>query len=203
MIYLKRIRIHLTRTFQEQQKPPQNENFEEPYQLLMQPPAGCTMMLRRDPPHLPTNLCLNEQEAIISRLYDRLSQCMFDFVATNQIPLPLDPRERLIQRPSDCDWIEWVHLLKQLAIKGRIPAHVLHHDEINQLFAVLESPLQLGRIAQSKVPRDDRTILQMVFAGIQVARLLQDSMGVDYLDMLYTGIENVCREKRALSESRS
>ncbi|KAE9370053.1 hypothetical protein N431DRAFT_344497 [Stipitochalara longipes BDJ] len=202
MLYIKRVRIHLTRNLHEHQYSPQNGYIDGPHQFLARPPPEYVTMLSKNPPSLKINLTIEEQGVILTRLYDALSQCAFDFLATYQIPLPLDPSMRALERPSDLNWVEWVHLLKQLAMKKCILARVLCGDEINQLPAVLESSLEVGPISQPKVQRDDRNVLQMLFAGIQVAKLLRDSRAMDYLDAMYTATENI-RQERSLFESRS
>lgn len=93
---------------------------------------------------------------------------------------------RPVERPQDREWTEWVYLLKRLATKRRIPARVLYNGQIKQFITVLENSLEMRHAAkhQSRPLKDDRNILQLISAGIQVAKILKDAAAMDYLDRL-------------------
>ena len=157
-------------------------------------------------PHLPTNLVVHEQDSILTRVNDRLSQCAFDFVAKSQFPIPLANGEmRPVERPQDREWTEWVYLLKRLATKRRIPARVLYNGQIKQFITILENSLEMRHAAkhQSRPLKDDRNILQLISAGIQVAKILRDSSAMGDLDRLYVTTEQLIQERTANTRYRS
>jgi hypothetical protein len=161
----------------QQRRPSNRDEFDGPHQFLQRPPPDYIAQQERDLPHLPTNLVVHEQDAILTRVNDRLSQCAFDFVAKYQFPIPLANGEmRPVERPQDREWTEWVYLLKRLATKRRIPARVLYNGQIKQFITILENSLEMRHAAkhQSRPLKDDRNILQLISAGIQVAKILKD-----------------------------
>lgn len=185
-----------------QRRPSNRDEFDGPHQLLPRPPSGYLAEQDRDLPHLPTNLVVQEQDIILTRVNERLSRCAFDFVAKYEFPIPIDSKMRPVERPEDREWTEWVYLLKRLATKRRIPARVLYNGQIKQLVTILENSLEMRHAArnQSRPLKDDRNILQLISAGIQVARILKDASAMDYLDRLYVTTEKQIQER---SHSRS
>lgn len=186
-----------------QRKPSNRDEFDGPHQFLARPPANVIAMQERELPHLPTNLHIQEQDQVLSKVNDRLSQCAFDFVAKYQFPIPLTQDMRPVERPQDREWTEWVYLLKRLATKRRIPARVLYNGQIKQFVTILENSLEMRHAAkhQSRPLKDDRNILQLISAGIQVAKILKDAAAMDYLDQLYVSTEKQIQE-RTLSRFR-
>lgn len=93
---------------------------------------------------------------------------------------------RPVERPQDREWTEWVYLLKRLATKRRIPARVIYNGQIKQFATILENSLEMRHAAkhQSRPLKDDRNVLQLISAGIQVAKILKDAAAMDYLDRL-------------------
>lgn len=150
-------------------------------------------------PHLPTNLHVQEQDLVLTQVNDRLSQCAYDFVAKYQFPIPLTQDMRPVERPQDREWTEWVYLLKRLATKRRIPARVLYNGQIKQFVTILENSLEMRHAAkhQSRPLKDDRNILQLISAGIQVAKILKDASAMDYLDRLYVSTEKQIQDRAA------
>ena len=112
---------------------------------------------------------------------------------------------RPVERSQDREWTEWVYLLKRLATKRRIPARVLYNGQIKQFITILENSLEMRHAAkhQSRPLKDDRNILQLISAGIQVARILKDAEAMSYLDHLYVVTENQIQERSASSRYRS
>ena len=151
-----------------------------------------------DLPILPTTLLAQEQDEILGLVNDRLSQCVFDFVAKYQFPIPVEPDKRPVQVPGDREWSEWVFLLKRLATKRRIPARLLFNRQIKQLITILENSMEMRHAAkhQSRPLKDDRNVLQLVSSGIQVAKMLKDSPAMTYLDALYVHTESVIARRR-------
>jgi hypothetical protein len=183
-----------------QRRPANKDEFDGPHQFLQRPPPEYIAQQERDLPHLPTNLVVHEQDSILTRVNERLSQCAFDFVAKYQFPIPLANGElRPVERPQDREWTEWVYLLKRLATKRRIPARVLYNGQIKQFITILENSLEMRHAAkhQSRPLKDDRNILQLISAGIQVAKILRDAEAMSYLDRLYVNTEQQIQERSA------
>ncbi|KAB8304189.1 hypothetical protein EYC80_003608 [Monilinia laxa] len=182
-----------------QRRPSNRDEFDGPHQFLQRPPPEYIAQQERDLPHLPTNLVVQEQDSVLTRVNDRLSQCAFDFVAKYQFPIPLSDSCRPVERPQDREWTEWVYLLKRLATKRRIPARVLYNGQIKQFVTILENSLEMRHAAkhQSRPLKDDRNILQLISAGIQVAKILKDAEAMSYLDRLYISTEQQIQERSA------
>ncbi|KAI1197308.1 hypothetical protein F5X97DRAFT_180622 [Nemania serpens] len=188
-----------------QRRPSNRDEFDGPQvQFLTRPPSDYIAMQEREMPHLPTNLLVSEQDKVLAAVNDRLSQCAFDFVAKYQFPIPLTQDMRPVERPQDREWTEWVYLLKRLATKRRIPARVLYNGQIKQFITVLENSLEMRHAAkhQSRPLKDDRNILQLISAGIQVAKILKDAAAMDYLDRLYVSTEQQIQDRTAASVAR-
>ena len=163
-----------------QRRPLNRDEFDGPHQFLRRPPPEYVAMQERELPRLPTHLLVQEQDSVLNQVNDRLSQCAYDFVAKYQFPIPLTQDMRPVERPQDREWTEWVYLLKRLATKRRIPARVLYNGQIKQLVTILENSLEMRHAAkhQSRPLKDDRNILQLISAGIQVARILKDAQAM-------------------------
>jgi hypothetical protein len=190
----------------QQRRPSNRDEFDGPHQFLQRPPPEYIAQQERDLPHLPTHLVVHEQDSILTRVNDRLSQCAFDFVAKYQFPIPLANGEmRPVERPQDREWTEWVYLLKRLATKRRIPARVLYNGQIKQFITILENSLEMRHAAkhQSRPLKDDRNVLQLISAGIQVAKILCDSSAMGDLDRLYVTTEQLIQERTADTRYRS
>ncbi|KAL9111475.1 MAG: hypothetical protein Q9227_004153 [Pyrenula ochraceoflavens] len=184
--------------YHSQRKPSNRDEFDGPHQLLQPPSPNTIAAQERELLHLPTNLDVQEQDEVLARVNDCLSKCAFDFVAKYQFPIPIEPDKRQVRTPADREWTEWVHLLKRLATKRRIPARVLYNNQIKQLVTVLENSLEMRHAAkhQSRPLKDDRNVLQLISAGTQVAKILKDAAAMDYLDKLYVGTEMLIQERR-------
>lgn len=181
-----------------QRRPSNRDEFDGPHQFLERPSTDKMAAQERDLPHVPTNLYVQEQDDVLSQVNDRLSQCAFDFVAKYQFPIPLEPDKRRVSRPGDREWTEWVYLLKRLATKRRIPSRVLYNGQIKQFVTVLENSLEMRHAAkhQSRPLKDDRNVLQLISAGLQVAKLLRDADTMTYLDGLYLRTERVIQARK-------
>ncbi|KAI9724548.1 MAG: hypothetical protein M1812_000616 [Candelaria pacifica] len=184
-----------------QRRPANRDEFDGPHQLLNRPAAEIIAAQERDLPHLPTNLFVQEQDDVLAQVNTRLSNCAFDFIAKYQFPIPLEPDKRPVAVPGDREWTEWVFLLKRLATKRRIPARVLYNNQIKQLVTVLENSLEMRHAAkhQSRPLKDDRNVLQLISAGIQVAKMLKDAGAMEYLDRLYVSTEQLIQNRKSLS----
>ena len=141
---------------------------------------------------------VDEQDTILNQVNDRLSKCAFDFVARYQFPIPLESDKRPVNIPSDREWTEWVYLLRRLATKRRIPARVLYNGQIKQLITVLENSLEMRHAAkhQSRPLKDDRNVLQLISAGLQVAKILKDASAMEYLDQIYIQTEQLIQLRK-------
>lgn len=174
------------------------DEFDGPHQVLN--PSSARNVPARDEelPQLPTNLDAAEQGGILHQVNDRLSQCAYDFFATYQFPIPLEQDKRPVQVSSDREWNEWVHLLRRLATRRRIPRHALHNGQIKQLITVLENSIEM-RHAAKRSPRpvkDDRNVLQLISAGTQVTKILKDPGAMSFFDRLYVETERLIHERR-------
>ena len=181
-----------------QRRPSNRDEFDGPHQLLDRPPMEVIAAQERDLPHLPTNLYVNEQDEILSQVNDCLSTCAFNFVAKYQFPIPVEPDKRPVRIPADREWTEWVYLLKRLATKRRVPARILYNGQIKQFVTVLENSLEMRHAAkhQSRPLKDDRNVLQLISAGLQVAKILRDAEVMTYLDTLYVQTERKIQTRR-------
>lgn len=177
------------------------DEFDGQNQYLPPLPGDYVAAQDRDIPHLPTNLVVQEQDDILGKVNDRLSRCAYDFVAKYEFPIPVDPKMRPVTRPGDREWTEWVYLLKRLATKRRIPARLLYQGQIKQFVTILENSLEMRHAAkhQSRPLKDDRNVLQLISAGIQVAKILKDAPAVEYLDQLYTDTDRKIAARAAKS----
>ncbi|SPO02880.1 uncharacterized protein DNG_05558 [Cephalotrichum gorgonifer] len=172
-------------------RPSNRDEFDGPHHFLQRPSAEYVAMQERELPHLPTNLPIQEQDHILRQMHERLSKCAFDFVAKYQFPVPLAANTRPVERAQDRDWVEWVYLLKRLATKRRIPARVLYNGQIKQFVPTLEHSLEMRYASrgQGRPLKDDRHMLQLLSAGIQVAKILKDASAMDFMDRLYCSTE--------------
>lgn len=180
-----------------QRRTSNRDEFDGPHQIL-DPPSSRSLSSREEElPQLPTNIDAAEQDRILHQVNDRLSQCGYDFFARYQFPIPLEQDKRPVQLPSDREWNEWVHLLKRLATRRRIPRHALHNGQIKQLITVLENSLEMRHAAKhsSRPVKDDRNVLQLISAGTQVAKILKDSDAMQFFDRLYVDTEKLIHER--------
>ena len=173
------------------------DEFDGPHQIL-EPPPFRNHSREEELPQLPTNLDAADQDRILHQVNDRLSQCAYDFFAKYSFPIPLEQDKRPVQVASDREWNEWVHLLKRLATRRRIPRHTLHNGQIKQLITVLENSLEMRHAAKhsSRPVKDDRNVLQLISAGTQVAKILKDSRAMKFFDGLYVDTEKLINDRR-------
>lgn len=181
-----------------QRRSSNRDEFDGPHQILDAPSSRNLPAREEELPQLPTNLDAAEQDRILHDVNDRLSRCAFDFFARYQFPIPIEQDKRRVQVPSDREWNEWVHLLKRLATRRRIPRHALHNGQIKQLITVLENSLEMRHAAKhsSRPVKDDRNVLQLISAGTQVAKILKDSSAMQFFDCLYVDTEKLISERR-------
>lgn len=181
-----------------QRRPANRDEFDGPHQFLDKPSQEAIAAQEQELPHLSTNLFVNEQDDILSQVNDCLSKCAFDFVAKYQFPIPLESDKRPVRAPVDREWTEWVFLLKRLATKRRVPARVLYNGQIKQLVTVLENSLEMRHAAkhQSRPLKDDRNVLQLISAGLQVAKILKDASAMNFLDHVYAKTEKLIQSRR-------
>lgn len=189
-------------THQSRRRPLNQDEFDGPTQMLAPPPTGEDQVRAQALPDLPIHLNPVEQDEIMRRYNDTLALCAFHFVAKYQFPIPLERDKSPIRYASDRDWTEWVYLLKRLATKRRIPARILHENRIKHLVTALENSVPLGNIKSresvsfGKVMKDDRYVLQLISAGIQVTRILLDSLAMRELIALYIDTESIVVRRR-------
>ncbi len=80
----------------------------------------------------------------------------------------------------------------QILILFTPSARVLYHGQIKQLVTVLDNSLEMRHAAkhQSRPSKDDRNVLQLISAGLQVAQILMDASAMEFLDNLYAQTES-------------
>lgn len=183
-------------------RPFNQDEFDGPSQYLPLPLPQQDHSRAQALPELPVHLSLAEQDEVMRRANDILSECAFHFVAKYQFPVPLERDKPRIRSPADREWTEWAYLLKRLATKRRIPARVLYDSQIKQLVTTLENsiaarqPANKDQLSPKRKPRDDRYVLQLISAGTQVTKLLVDSLAMKQLNELYGRTEAVIADRR-------
>jgi hypothetical protein len=87
----------------------------------------------------------------------------------------------------------------------RVPARLFYNGQIKQLVNILKNSLEMRHAAKhrSRTLKDDRNILQLISAKIQVAKILKDASAMEYLDNLYITTEQQIQERIALHRYRS
>ena len=173
--------------------------LDGPQQFLDKPSTSTVLARERNIlPDVPVSLGVREQDDVLSLVNHRLSQCAFDFIAYHQFPIPLEPGRPPVKIADDRAWFEWVSLLKKLAHGRLIPAESVNIAQIKLLPTLLESSLEMRHATKrsSVSPKDDRNVLQLISAGIQVAKSLKDPSAMEYLDKLYRQTESVMQERR-------
>lgn len=187
---------------QTRKRPLTQDEFDGPSQLLPLPAAQEDRIRAQLLPKLPVHLDVAEQEEVMRRYNDALSACAFHFIAKYQFPVPLERDKSAVRTASDRDWTEWAYLLKRLATKRRIPARVLHDNQIRNLVTILENSIPIRsskpreQLGVESTMKDDRYLLQLVSAGVQVTRILMDSLAMQQLIELYVDIEAVILNRR-------
>jgi hypothetical protein len=96
-----------------------------------------------------------------------------------------------IEPPEDCEWDKWVSHIESLLDNQLIPAEILSKTEAAQLKKSLVSSLgihhKLKHLKDSLM--DDRHILQLISAGIQITILLKDVLAANELILLHAQTE--------------
>ena len=191
-----------TGRYQTRRRPFNQDEFDGPSQYLPLPLPKQDSVRAQDLVSLPVSLDQTEQEEVIRRANNILSECAYHFVAKYQFPVPLERDKPRVQVAADREWTEWAYLLKRLATKRRIPARVLFDNQIKQFVTVLENSIATrqginkGQMNSKQKPKDDWYILQLVSAGVQVSKILMDSLAMQQLCDLYNQTETVITERR-------
>ena len=177
--------------------PLNRDDLDGPVQFLNKPDGAEFEPQDEDIPNLPTNLLAPDQYFLLSQMNDRLSRSVFDFIAKYQFPIPIEATKRPVCVPSDRHWSEWVGLLKGLVTKRRIPARLIYNRQLPQVIPTLENSLEIKHVSKrrSRPLKDDRNILQLISAGIQVAKALEDAPAMHDLDMLYVHTTRLIRQR--------
>lgn len=180
------------------QKRNNRDEFDGPTQYLPRPPLDTFKSNEQDLPRVPVHLDAREQDSVLSEVNTRLSQCAYNFIAKYNFPIPLEAGKRRVEGPQDREWTEWAHLLKRLATKRRIPARLLYDGQIKQMVTILENSLEMRHAAahQSRPPKDDWNVLQLISAGVQVAKLLKDAETMGVLEGLYRRTEGIVTDRK-------
>jgi len=183
-------------------RPFNQDEFDGPSQYLPLPLPQQDHSRAQLLPELPVHLNPTEQDEIMRRTNNILSECAFHFISKYQFPVPLEREKPSVRTAADREWTEWAYLLKRLATKRRIPARVLYDNQIKQLVTTLENSIATRQSmnkdqgSPKQKSKDDRYILQLISAGTQVAKLLMDSLAMEQLNHLYTHTEATILDRR-------
>lgn len=189
----------LPQRYNARRRPYNQDEFDGPSHLLPPPTPQAINQRATDLPTLPINLVAEEQDEILTQVNAILSQCAFHFLAKYQFPIPIERDKPQVYQSSDREWTEWAYLLKRLATKRRIPARVLYKSQIKHLVTTLENSLDIryNPRDQTRPLKDDRNILQLISAALQVAKILMDAVAMQQLDDLYARSETLILQRRA------
>ncbi|KKY22694.1 hypothetical protein UCRPC4_g03197 [Phaeomoniella chlamydospora] len=178
--------------------PSARNEFDGEVQYLPAPSQEEIAIRERNLPILSTHLDVKEQDRILGEVEKQLTESAYFFFARWQFPIPVERDKRPVHDPEDREWNEWVHVLKRLATKRRIPARVLYNGQIKQFITVLENSLEMRHAVKhtSRPCKDDRNILQLISAGTQVAKIFKDAYAMEILNRLYKTTESTIEERR-------
>ncbi|KAH7165313.1 hypothetical protein EDB81DRAFT_778963 [Dactylonectria macrodidyma] len=146
----------------------------------------------------PRTSLLIEQKSILGLVNDRLLQCAYDACTRYQFPIPLAEGMRPIKGPRGREWAEWVHFLKRLAAKRRIPARAFRNEQVGDLITILENSLDI-QIARHQSPpsQNDRSMLRLITLGFEVAKILEDAPAMKSLQELKFSTKRQIEERSA------
>jgi len=132
-------------------------------------------------PELDVTLSIEAQDGIISELEQILSTCMYNFFAAYAFPIPTDSSKKLVRKPSDRAWHEWLELAVALCEKRMIPKVFLHNERIKEFATTLRNSGEIRHVYsnQDRSPKSDMGILQLISAAVHVAQIIKDAEGMD------------------------
>lgn len=132
-------------------------------------------------PDLDVTLSIEAQDGIISELEQILSTCMFNFFAAYAFPIPTDSSKKLVRKPSDRAWHEWLELAVALCEKRMIPKVFLHNERIKEFATTLRNSGEIRHVYsnQDRTPKSDMGIMQLISAAVHVAQIIKDADGMD------------------------
>lgn len=157
-------------------------------------------------PLLPTSLSRRKQRKVLTQASRHLSKCALEFCNRHELPNTviqgMDPGEQPLlvrnlgrKRVTGWGWSEFVFLLGFLIAEEHVPAEALYSDLAVHFRAVLHTSLGVDDVLRHPEPlRDDRTILRILSAGVQVARMLNDLDAMNKLDRLLMKAERTMIE---------
>lgn len=155
-----------------------------------------TLSALEELPLLQASLSARKQRKLLTQASRYLSTCALDFCNRYELPNTviqgMEPREQPFivrnlgrKRAPECGWSEFAFLLRFLIAEQQIPAGALKSDLATHFRAILHISLGVDDILRHPQPlRDDRTILRILSAGVQVARMLNDLYAINTLDDL-------------------
>lgn len=161
---------------------------------------------REELPLLQISLSKRKQRKVLRLASRHLSKCALGFCNRYQLPNTviqgMEPGEQPFlarnlgrKRASNYGWAEFVFLLKFLIAEQQIPLDALDSDLGAHFRAVLHASLGVDDVLRHPDPlRDDRTILRVLSAGIQVASMLKDEKAIDKLRRLLMKTERTMIE---------
>jgi hypothetical protein len=160
-------------------------------------------------PLLPTGLSRRKQRKILKQARRFLSKCALEFCNRHELPNTviqgIEPREQpfLVRnlgrnRAPDCGWDEFVFLLGFLIAEQQVPLEALNSNLAAHYRAVLYTSLGVDdAFRHPKSLMDDRTILRVLSASIQVAIMLNDLKATNKLRRLLMKTERTMIEAGA------
>lgn len=133
----------------------------------------------------PVRLAFQDGRDIVERISRRLCKCAFEFAARKRMPLFHQDGEEMIRRPEDRNWVQWVHLLREVILDRRTTICCEPH-RAEFLTTLHRSNLLEPEIEYREIETgDDMKALQLISAGLQVAKIFEDASAMEEFDQLY------------------
>ncbi|KAI5299549.1 tyrosine protein phosphatase yvh1 [Ascosphaera pollenicola] len=181
-----------TRPQQHARRSGNRDEFDGAVQTLPLPGTDVTMAMDQKAMSGRVSLEPRVQAQVMNLLTTYLSKSAFDWVARYQFPIPRSADRPPVTCPEDRTWNEWAYLLKRLATKRRIPARLLRNSHIKAFVPTMENSTIVPQPSNGAViMMEDRYLLQVISAGIQVTRLIQDGHSTYSLLNLYNEVSNL------------
>lgn len=173
------------------------------------PPAEIAALNEEGLPLHPTSLSRRKQKRVLKQASRYLSKCALEFCNRHELPNTviqgMEPREQPLlarnlgrKRAPRRGWDELVFLLGFLIAKQQIPLEALDSDLAAHFGTVLYASLGVDDVLRHPEPlRDDRTMLRLLSAGVQVANMLNDAKAMSKLGHLLIRTERTMIEAGA------
>lgn len=195
---------HKSKSQQALRRPGNRDEFDGAVQTLPLPTDEVACAMDQRVTSCRVSLEPRVQANTMSLLTTCLSRAAFDWVARYQFPIPRMADRPIVVCPEDRTWNEWAYLIKRLATKRRVPARIIKDGHIKALVPTMENATIIPPPGNGSVlMMEDRHILQVISAGIQVTRLIQDGSATHYLLNLYNEVAKAINESIMASMAKS